>query len=164
MYLAIGAHANLLILDVERWTVERFEPNGNVYDTDDQPWYSVSQMDATIEKYFDDIAADLKIEKKLKYLAPNDYWKYEDGIQDKMQLGYCYIVIFFWMDIRLNKKFSRMELTELAKVLSETLVITGEDWRRISHSYIFGISPVVYEIILKRAGIPNTRFPTLVRK
>lgn len=59
--LSHGAHANVLIYDKEKNTIERFEPNGS--DPPYQFYYRPLEMDKEIEKYF----------KGITYIKPSDY-------------------------------------------------------------------------------------------
>jgi len=114
-----GTHANILIIDKEEGTIERFDPYGDV------PYLDGDKLDDVIqEKIGRYVNTYLKeYGKELKYLRPKDYMKIgfqtisNDGdIRNKKlsdPVGYCLAWIFYYIEMRVsNPKLHPKQLVQ----------------------------------------------------
>lgn len=153
-----GVHANLLIFDKKTMTVERFEPHGTLVETSNNRWFDTQGFDMEMSRVF--TALEEVYHAKFEYLTP-DVWWYGPGIQEIINLGYCYVIILMWFDIRMT--FPDVDRSEISRILSDVLKIDKHDWKTFAQAYIFGIDDGIadYFFTTHSKPIPRTRFPLL---
>jgi len=149
-------HANLLIFDKKKMILERYEPNGATTETCTKPWFSINDFDRTIRAIFESECRLAGERHSLTMFSPYMYWKGQ-GIQRIIKLGYCFILIIVWLDLRL--RFRELLVTELSRIVSKSLKIGKADWLTLAETYLFGMGKEVVGVLYNDTGIAPERFP-----
>lgn len=138
------SHANCIIFDKKNKTVERFEPHGAKAQTSVNAWFDVLDLDKTFQQFVETWLKTINVRWKFNYLPPESYW-HGKGIQQKIELGMCYLIIFVWIDLRLS--FNDISPTDLSRILSEELKITNVDWLVLTESYLFAHKSILEHLL-----------------
>lgn len=143
------SHVNLFIFDKQLMTLERFEPNGITMRNPGEEflhWYGVEELD----KQMKILAANETLKRGndvFEYKQPSDYWK-GPGIQKRISLGYCFVIMFVWLDLRMS--FPDMTPLRLSTIIDESLKIQRLDWITLCETYLFGLDKSITKHFLDR--------------
>lgn len=141
-------HVNIFIFDRVKKTVERFEPSGIIIgpNGENMNLFGVKELDKAMKKIISNETFKNALDD-FDYLPPEKYWR-GPGIQKKISLGYCFIVIFVWLDLRLA--FPNISPKKLSAIIGESLVIERLDWITLCETFIFGLDDAITKRFLTR--------------
>jgi hypothetical protein len=120
--ISIGSHANILFLDMNKKTLERFEPNGSNYPLNLN--YNPSLLDSLIESKFKLFDKDLKYISPVNYLPNIGFQMLEILETEKCKKigdanGFCGVWCIWWVYQRLLNRDINLYLlpTQLIKII-----------------------------------------------
>jgi len=130
------SHANILIYDINKKTVERFEPNGKNYPRDCN--YNPNLLDKYLENKFKQIDKDIKYIKPSDYLPIIGFQILEILEENKCRRigdpnGFCAVWCIWWIEQKLT--YPDIESEELAKKLIEIIKIKNIKFKNLIRNY-----------------------------
>jgi hypothetical protein len=144
-----SSHANILIYDLLKMTVERFEPYGNDFD-----FYNIDMI----------LEEELTWNTNLTYISPKEYLPYAgfQTISDENNIynfksndlqGYCLAWCLWYIEIRLiNPDINQKKLVDKLINKLNNLNISYKDYIR---NYSFKITKLIYKDLKKKKIINN---------
>lgn len=134
--LSEGSHANMIIIDPKRKTIERFEPNGK--NNPHQLYYNPDLLDNILKNNFGQILPSFK------YLSPKEYLPVvgfqlieilEDNFCKKLgdPNGFCAVWCVWWVHQKI--KFRNMDSGKLAESLIENIKLTNKGFKKLIRNF-----------------------------
>lgn len=130
------SHANILIYDLNKKTVERFEPNGKNYPRDCN--YNPNLLDNYLENKFKQIDKNIKYIKPSEYLPIIGFQILEILEENKCKRigdpnGFCAVWCIWWIEQKLT--YPDIESGELARKLIEIIKIKNIKFKNLIRNY-----------------------------
>jgi len=146
--LSNGSHANMLLIDKENMTVERFEPNGANYPIGLN--YNPNFLDTTLENKFS--------EYHLEYISPDKFLPIigfqilENNEENKCKKlgdpnGFCGVWCTWWVYHRLNNP--KIKNNELANLLIKNIKMENMSFKNLIRNFAFNIVELRDKILKK---------------
>jgi ankyrin repeat protein len=135
------SHANILFYDIDKKTVERFEPNGANVPIGLN--YNPNLLDKLIENKFQQIDQDIKYIRPQDYLPEIGFQMYESFEREKCKRlgdpnGFCGVWCTWWIDQKL--KYNNIESSILAKELIKEIKLNNIEFKTIIRNYTKNIT------------------------
>lgn len=148
--VAIGSHANVIIIDNKNKTIERFEPNGKYAPR--QLNYNAELLDSLLINKFSQLLSEYTYYPPIKYLPDIGFQILEDEKCKKIgdPNGFCAVWCIWWTDMRL--KYPNVKLFKLAKELITQIKLSNKSFKSIIRNYSQNIVEV-RDSILKKHGL-----------
>ena len=135
--LTNGSHANILFVDKENMTIERFEPNGANYPMGLN--YNPHLLDTTLEHKF--------LEYHLQFIKPGDFlptigFQILENIENKCKKigdpnGFCGVWCTWWVYHRLNNP--KIKNYELANLLIKNIKMENIIFKNLIRNFAYNI-------------------------
>ena len=130
------SHANILIYNINKKTIERFEPNGKNHPRDFN--YNSTLLDNLLENKFK------QIDNKIKYIKPSDYlpvigFQILESIESNKcsrigdPNGFCAVWCIWWIEQKLN--YPDLDSKNLATKLIELIKIKNIKFKTIIRNF-----------------------------
>lgn len=138
--VSMGSHANIIIIDINKNTVERFEPNGK-----HSPrgfYYNSDLLDTLLTNKFNDILPSYK------YIAPLDYlptigFQLLETIDDSTckkigdPNGFCAVWCVWWVEQKILNP--AMQSKELAEELIKYIKFSNKSFKKLIRNFSMNI-------------------------
>jgi ankyrin repeat protein len=135
-----GSHANIIIIDYENKTIERFEPNGM-----NPPrgfYYNPSLLNTLLKTKFSNLLPDYT------YMSPSDYlpnigFQMYESIEDTKckkigdPNGFCAVWCIWWAEQRL--KYNDVKPKKLAEELIKHMKFSNKSFKKLIRNYSINI-------------------------
>lgn len=145
-----NSHSNIIIIDVDKKTIERFEPNGT-----NPPrgfYYNPSLLNTLLKNKFNELLPDYK------YLAPEDYLPnigfqmYETLEENKCKKigdpnGFCAVWCIWWAQQRLTN--SDIDIKILAEELIKHMKFSNKSFKKLIRNFSMNIVKIRDEYLSK---------------
>ncbi len=145
-----GSHSNMIIIDIDRKTVERFEPNGM-----NPPrgfFYNPTLLNTLLKNKFNELLPDYN------YIAPEDYLPnigfqmYETIEESKCKQigdpnGFCAVWCVWWAQQRIENK--DVEPKILAEELIKHMKFSNKSFKKLIRNYSMNIVKIRDEYLKK---------------
>jgi len=135
-----SAHANIIIIDVDNKTIERFEPNG--HNPPNGFYYNPNLLNKYLLNKFSQILPDYKYISPDKYLPTIGFQMYEIIEEHKCKKigdpnGFCAIWCIWWAEQRINN--SSLEPSLLAEELIKKIKFSNKSFKKLIRNYSMNI-------------------------
>ena len=145
-----SSHANNLIIDVDKKTIERFEPNGM-----NPPrgfYYNPSLLNSLLVTKFEQLLPDYK------YISPSDYlpnigFQMYESIEDSKckkigdPNGFCAVWCIWWAEQRLTH--TDIDIKKLAEELIKQIKFSNRSFKKLIRNYSMNIVKLRDEYLSK---------------
>ena len=147
--VATGSHANIIIIDTENKTIERFEPNGK--NSPGNLYYNMELLDNMLEIKFNSLT-------QYKYIRPGDFLPdigfqiletLEDNICKKIgdPNGFCAVWCIWWVEQRITN--SKIKPNILVTELINTIRFANKSFKNLIRNYSIKITHIRDEYLKK---------------
>jgi ankyrin repeat protein len=135
-----GSHANILIIDINNKTIERFEPNGQ--NPPNGFYYNPDLLNKNLINKFGEILPEYTYLSPDKYLPNIGFQMYEVVEEQKCKKigdpnGFCAIWCIWWAEQRLNNP--NIEPSLLAEELIKQIKLSNRSFKKLIRNYSMNI-------------------------
>jgi ankyrin repeat protein len=145
-----GSHANIIIIDYENKTIERFEPNGM-----NPPrgfYYNPSLLNTLLKTKFSNLLPDYTYIPPSEYLPNIGFQMYESIEDTKCKKigdpnGFCAVWCIWWAEQRL--KYNEVKPKKLAEELIKHMKFSNKSFKKLIRNYSINIVKLRDEYLKK---------------
>ncbi len=135
-----GSHANILIIDIDRKKIERFEPNGQ--NPPNGFYYNPDLLNKTLKTKFGELLPEYEYISPDKYLPNIGFQMYEVIEENKCKKigdpnGFCAIWCVWWAEQRLNN--IDIEPSLLAEELIKKIKFSNRSFKKLIRNYSMNV-------------------------
>jgi ankyrin repeat protein len=136
---SVGSHANILFLDIQQNTIERFEPNGSNFPLGLN--YNPSLLDTILENIFKNIIQDIQYFPPNSFLPPIGFQILENLESDKCKKigdpnGFCAVWCVWWIYQRMiNIDNEKYQIKNIANQIIKYIKFDNQSFKKIIRNF-----------------------------
>jgi hypothetical protein len=148
--ISSGSHSNIIIIDIDKKTIERFEPNG--INSPRGFYYNPPLLNTLLITKFEQLLPDYKYISPTDYLPTIGFQMYETIEESKCKKigdpnGFCAVWCVWWAEQRLTNK--DVDIKKLAEELIKQMKFSNKSFKKLIRNYSINIVKLRDEYLSK---------------